>query len=237
MNPLTLLGGLFHYVFFLPIFNLLLAVYGLIHSFWLAIIVMTLLVRTAMIPLIFKQLQSSKAMQEIGPEIQRIQREFRGEPAVMQQKMSALYKERGVNPYASCLPLLVQLPFIYGLYGALNAILRDSKVTAHSLNEQLYFFVKPIFGPHGLTHLPDTHFLGITLAQIDPTHILPILAALLTFIQLRMSLKRNQSQAVKPANGAPDPNAATMKMMQYIMPFFTLFIGWTFPLASRSTGS
>ena len=230
------IGNLFHNVFQEPIYNILMVIYGMLHnvianSFWLAIVIMTLLVRTAMIPLIFKQLQSSKAMQEIGPEIQKIQREYRSEPQVMQQKMSALYKENNVNPYASCLPLLVQLPFIYGLYGAFNSILRDKTATAHTLNEQLYPFVRPIFGPNGLTHFPDTHFFSITLAQPDPTHILPILAALLTFIQLRMTLKRNATQAAtKPkTSGAPDPNAATMKMMQYIMPLFTLYIGWTFP--------
>ena len=233
---LSTFGNLFHSVFQEPIYNILMVIYGLLHnvianSFWLAIVIMTLLVRTAMIPLIFKQLQSSKAMQEIGPEIQKIQREYRSEPQVMQQKMSALYKANNVNPYASCLPLIVQLPFIYGLYGAFNSILRDKTATAHSLNDQLYPFVRGIFGPNGLTHFPDTHFFSITLAQPDPTHILPILAALLTFIQLRMTLKRNaaQSTAKPKAAGAPDPNAATMKMMQYIMPLFTLFIGLSFP--------
>ncbi|MBA3824638.1 MAG: membrane protein insertase YidC [Ktedonobacterales bacterium] len=206
------------------------AIYGVFHSFWFAIVVMTLLVRTAMIPLVFRQLQSSKVMQELSPQIQQIQREYRQEPMVMQQKMNQLYKANNYSPYASCLPLVVQLPFLYGLFGAFNTILRDSHVTASKLNNDLYPFVRPIFGPQGLTKLPDMHFLWANLATPDAYHVLPVLAAILTFVQIRMSLKKPQvGAAAKPKTGAPDPNAASMKLMQFLMPGFTLFIGWTFP--------
>ncbi len=222
-------GEVFHVIFEQPIFNILMAIYGVFHSFWFAIVLMTLLVRTAMIPLVFRQLQSSKVMQELSPKIQQIQREYRQEPMVMQQEMNKLYKANNYSPYASCLPLLVQMPFLYGLFGAFNTILRDPKVTAAKLNIDLYPFVRPIFGPHGLTKLPDMHFLWAILANPDQTHILPIIAAILTFVQIRMSLKKPAVQANKPKTGAPDPNAASMKMMQFLMPGFTLFIGWTFP--------
>ncbi len=225
---MSLIGSLFFYIFQQPIFNLLMAIYAVIHSFWLAIVIMTLLLRSAMVPLVFRQLRSSKVMQQIQPEVQEIQRKYRSEPLVMQQQLSALYKSYNYNPYASCLPLLVQLPFLYGLYGAFNTILRDPHVTAAKLNAQLYPFVRTIFyGPSGLNHLPNTAFLAINLAQPDPTHILPILAALLTLIQTRMSLMRNRN--APRTSGSPDPSAATMQMMQIIMPIFTLFIGWTFP--------
>src|SRR6185369_10408330 len=92
------------------------------------------------------------------------------------------------------------------------------------IHSQIYPFIQPIFGPHGLTQLPNTMFFALDLAHPDPTHILPIIAGVATFVQIRMSLARNKVQA--PTNGAPDPNAATMKMMQFLMPAFTLFIGW-----------
>lgn len=225
MNPLSFFGDLFHTVFYLPVFNILMLIYGIVHSFPLAIILMTLLVRSAMIPLFRRQLKSSKAMQEISPEVQKIQREFRSEPMVMQQKLNALYKEHGVNPYASCLPTIAQLPFLYGLYGAFHALLANPTIA--DIHSQIYPFIQPIFGPNGLTQAPNTMFFALDLAHPDPTHLLPIIAGVATFVQIRMSLARNKPQA--PANGAPDPNAATMKMMQFLMPGFTLFIGWTFP--------
>lgn len=223
---MSFIGDVFHYVFQEPIYNILMLLYGIIHSFWFSIVLMTLLLRAAMIPLVFKQLQSTKVMQELGPQLKEIQRKYRGEPQEMMRQQQALYKANNYNPYASCLPMLVQLPFIYGLYGAFNTILRGHPKPA-DLNSQLYPFIQPVFGPHGLTHLPNTDFFSINLANIDPTHILPILAALLTFMQLRMSLKRQANQP--RTTGGPDPNAATMKMMQYIMPLFTLFIAWNFP--------
>jgi YidC/Oxa1 family membrane protein insertase len=226
VNLFSEIGSIFFYVFQEPIYNILMLAYGIFHSFWFSIVVMTLLLRTALIPLVFQQLRSSREMMELQPQLQEIQRKYRSEPQVMMQHQQALYKEHHVNPYASCLPLLVQLPFIYGLYGAFNSILRNHP-TPHQLNTQLYPFVRPIFGPSGLTHLPDTHFFLIDLAKADPTHIMPVLAGLLTFMQLRMSIRRQQNQP--RTTGSPDPNAMSMKMMQYIMPFFTLFIAWNFP--------
>lgn len=228
MNLLVDIGNIFHYVFQEPIYNILMLIYGLFHSFWLSIVIMTLLLRSALIPLVFQQLRSSKVMMELQPQLQEIQRKYRAEPQVMMQQQQALYKENKVNPYASCLPLLVQLPFIYGLYGAFNSILRGNPTPA-MLNSQLYPFVRPIFGPLGLTHLPNTYFFLIDLAKADPTHIMPILAGLLTFMQLRMSLRRQQQQGKPRTTAGPDPNAMSMQMMQYIMPFFTLFIAWSFP--------
>lgn len=225
---------LFTILFYQPTYNLLMFFYGLTHSFPWAIVLVTLAVRAALIPIFMRQLKSSKAMQEISPQVQEIQRKYRSEPAVMQQNLSALYKEKGVNPYASCLPTLIQMPFLYGLYGAFNAILNVNRSkplevqakTAEAHNT-LYPFLQPLFGPHGLQKLPETSFVfGIDLAHPDPHYVLPVLAAVLTFIQIRMSVSRAASQP--KTTGAPDPNQASMKMMQYIMPFFTLFIGLRF---------
>ncbi len=245
---MSLIIGLFNTLFFRPIFNLLMSIYAAIHSlpmsFAFSIVLMTLIIRTLLIPVFVKQLQSSKAMQVIQPQVQAIQRQYRSEPQVMQQKLSALYKENGVNPYMGCLPLLVQLPFLWSVYGALRTIFGAANDAAkyHSIargvgevNGNLYPFVSHWLGTQGVANLlQTTHltffgaimFFGINLAKPDPTHLLPILAGLLTFAQMRMTQPQNKP---KPAPGtAPDPNAATMQMMQYIFPFITVFIGWNF---------
>jgi YidC/Oxa1 family membrane protein insertase len=80
-----------------------------------------------------------------------------------------------------------------------------------NLSLDWFTFLNPVF------HIP--------LAAPDPTHVLPILAALATFIQLRMSQTRTQATS----SSASDPTAQSMKMMQFVMPIITLFIGWTFP--------
>ncbi len=230
---MNLIGDLYNYIFFEPIFNLLMLIYGIVRSvpfaFAVAIVLLTIIVRVCMIPLFMKQLKSQREMQVIGPEMQRIQREYRSEPMEMQKRLQALYKEHGVNPYAGCLPMLVQLPFLWGLYGGLRTVLDAKHVSDWS--KDLYPFIKPIYGnllTSSSFHL-NTHFFGINLADKDPTHVLPVLAAVLTFVSIRMAILKNranqqaQSQPVvqnKPAG--PDPNAASMKMMQYMMPIVTL---------------
>lgn len=241
MNFFSLIGDLYNYLFYQPIFNLLMGIYAPMQNLPMAlafaIILMTLLIRVLLVPVFMRQLKSSKAMQEIGPQVQALQRQYKQEPMVLQQELNKLYKEKGVNPYMGCLPLLIQLPFLWSVYGGLNAILGAvnapnvaARVKAMSdINGHLYPFVKAFLGPTGLQSLLNpvhTSFLGINLAHTDPTFILPVLAAIGTFVQMRMSLTKKPQQ--KPGQPA-DPNTASMQMMQYIFPVMTLIFGLRFP--------
>lgn len=219
------IGDLFHYVFYLPVYNFLMVLYqGLAHifpagAFAISIVVLTLILRGAMIPLTRKQLKSSRAMQELQPRLKELQARYKNDPQGLMQAQQALYKEHGVNPVSGCLPLLIQMPFIYALYDAFLTTL-NSKATLESINSQLYPFV-----PH-LQALPQTHFFWTSLAAPDPLHILPVLAALFTFVQLRMAMPVRKPVA---AGQRKDSMTQATSTMQYIMPFFTLFIAWSFP--------
>ncbi len=135
-----------------------------------------------------------------------------------------LYKENGVSMYGGCLPLIVQMPFIYALYGAFLTVIHAAPLAfpknVVALNNDMYSFV-----PH-LTSFPQTHFLWANLVSPDPLHILPVLAAALTFIQLRMAMPVRKPR--QPGEN-PDATMQATATTQYIMPFVTLFIGWTFP--------
>lgn len=138
----------------------------------------------ALYPLTVKQVKSMKAMQELSPKMKKIQEKYKDNPQVMQQKIGALYKDAGVNPLAGCLPLLIQMPILMGMYYS------------------LYNFSYPT---------PESaYFLWMTsMSEPDPMYILPILSALTTFLQQKMT--------------TTDSNNPQMKMMMFIMP---LFIGW-----------
>ena len=88
-------------------------------SYGLAIILLTIIVKVALYPLTVKQLRSMKAMQELQPELQKLQTKYKNNPQAMQMKLAELYKEKGVNPLAGCLPLLIQMPILMGMYYAL----------------------------------------------------------------------------------------------------------------------
>jgi len=107
-------------VFFLPLFNLLIASYRIIFSdFALAIIVFTIVIRTLLAPLFVRQIQSQKEMQRMAPLIREVNRKHKGNRTKIAEETQALYREHGVNPAAGCLPVLLQLPLLFALYQAL----------------------------------------------------------------------------------------------------------------------
>ncbi len=237
------IGNLFNLIFTFPIFNGLVLLYNLFGDFGLAIVVLTLIIKLVLFPLTLQQLKSMKATQVLQPMMAEIRKKYANDQQAQMQATQALYKEYGVNPLSGCLPLLVQLPVLYGLYYALSTVVRTSSLK--EVNAHIYPFI-----PHFIK-FPDLTFrwfewlsflnplLHLTwswtfpLNAPDPSHVLPIIAGLATFVQLRMSQPNTAAAAAsgkasaKPAQ--PDPTAQTMKTMQYVMPFFTVFIGWNFP--------
>jgi YidC/Oxa1 family membrane protein insertase len=94
--------------------------YELVPNLGVAIILLTIAIGVVLFPLTLKQTRSMKAMQDIQPEIKRIQKEFKTDKPAQQQAMMALYKERGVNPAAGCLPLILQMPVWFALFSVLR---------------------------------------------------------------------------------------------------------------------
>jgi YidC/Oxa1 family membrane protein insertase len=152
-------------------------------SYGLAIILLTIIIKMLLYPLTVKQVKSMKAMQELSPKMKKIQEKYKDNPQVMQQKIGALYQEAGVNPLAGCLPLLIQMPILMGMYYA------------------LFNFTYPSAEAAKFLWLPS-------MSEADPLYILPILSALTTFLQQKMTTTEMNQQ---------------MKIMMTVMP---LFIGW-----------
>lgn len=238
MDFLTILKD----IFYLPIFNVLMFLYWLVRDFGLSIVLLTILVRLALVPMTFKQLHSQRKMMELQPQLNALKAQYGDDKQGFARAQMQLMKENNVSMFGGCLPLLVQLPFLYGLFYALsNGLIQHPGQTEAqhiaSINGDLYPFMKfaSVTGPGGShplnTMLDWFSWLpghpALNLAVPDPTHILPILAALFTFIQVRMI------QGVrKPAQLAPgaDPKTAnvqqqTMSLMTYVTPVITLVIG------------
>ena len=120
-------------VFFLPLFNLLIAAYHILFSdFALAIIVFTVVIRTLLAPLFVKQIRSQREMQRMQPLIREVQRKHKGNRQKISEETMALYREHGVNPAAGCLPVLLQLPLLFALY---QALIRASNVVTVSAEQ------------------------------------------------------------------------------------------------------
>lgn len=134
-----------------------------------AIILLTIVIKMILYPLTVKQVKSMKAMQEISPKMKKIQEKYKDNPQVMQQKVGALYREAGVNPLAGCLPLIVQMPILMGMYYS------------------LYNFNYPSEQASSFLWLP-------TMSEPDPYYILPVLSALTTFLQQKQTTSEMNQQ-------------------------------------------
>ncbi|AIQ44470.1 YidC/Oxa1 family membrane protein insertase [Paenibacillus sp. FSL R7-0297] len=139
-------------------------------QYGLAVLVMVIIVRTLILPLTMKQVKSSRAMQAIQPELEKIKKKYKDEPEKVQQETMRLFQENKVNPMAGCLPLIVQMPIFIALY---NSIYYNPDLRLHD-------------------------FLWLQLGKPDHLFILPLLAAATTFIQTRMMTKMNPVQQQGP---------------------------------------
>lgn len=145
-----------------------------IGSYGLAIILLTVIIKTALYPLSLKQMKSMTMMQKLAPKVKEIQDKYKGkDPQKMQQKIMELYREHNVNPAAGCLPLLVQMPILIALYQALLK----------------FKYADP----------EHASFLWIkSLSQIgDPLYLIPVIAGLTTYFQTRMTTNtQDQTQKI-----------------------------------------
>jgi YidC/Oxa1 family membrane protein insertase len=108
--------------------------YGVIPSYGLAIILLTILVRVALFPLTWRQTRSMQAMQQLQPKLKELQRKHKGNRQKLNEEMMKLYKEHQVNPLGGCLPLLLQLPVFFALYAVLRGQIAHAAIPAETLN-------------------------------------------------------------------------------------------------------
>lgn len=214
-----------------PFINALLFIYSLVGNFGIAIILFTILIRLITHPLMASQIKGSKAMQTLQQdkryiEIQTKYKDDKEKLAIEQQK---LMKELGINPFASCLPTLIQLPIIFGLYQAIIQAMASTPLEMMNLTRHIY---PGLLKVSSLIPL-NSQFLWMDLGQPERLNLpglpfgIPILAvvvALTTYLQSKLITP------VPSSTNPSDPNnqAAMMgKMMNLYMPFLMGYMALT----------
>lgn len=186
----------------LPLGKLLFFIYKLVQNYGLSLLILTAIVRVGLFPLYKMQMKSTAKMAKIQPQLQQIQQKYAADRQKMSIEMQRLYQEEGVKPAAGCLPMLIQMPIIFGLF----ALLRTPQV--YVTEPEMLYAIHESF-----LWIPD-------LSQADPW-ILPILAGIATFISFSMSMKFQE--------GDGGGGAAGMKVMRYVFPVLIVLMGRTFP--------
>jgi YidC/Oxa1 family membrane protein insertase len=208
---------LFQVIFYQPILNLVIFLYNYItfQDLGLAIIILTIIIKVLLWPLSRKSIQSQKALQEIQPKIDALKKEYKDNKQEMGQALMSLYKENKVNPFSSCLPLLIQLPFFIAIF----QVFKDG-VDKHF--ELIYPFIE---APESINSI----FLGV-MDLSKPVIYLAILAGAAQFWQAKMMMAKNKKTTTVPSDSRAESMTAIMnKQMLYFMPALTIFIGVTLP--------
>jgi len=188
-----------------PLSIVLSFLYGFIQNYGLTILAFTLLVKVVLYPLHAKQVKSSTKMAEMQPKLKELQKKYANDRQELSAKTMELYRQEKFNPAAGCLPALVQMPIIIGLF----ALLRNP--------------MNYIEGDEMVIAAHESFLWIMNLSQPDPW-VLPVLAAITTFISF------SQTQAHQGAALDANPMMGSMmKMMKYFLPVMILVMGRTFP--------
>lgn len=178
--------------------------YGFTHDYTISIILLTLLVKVVLHPLTRVQLRSMRAMQVLAPHMESLRRKYKDDPRTLNQEMMALYRAHNVNPMMGCLPMLVQLPVLWGLFRLL--------------------YTKNLFGDATVIGIPwlrldDVPSLPRVLAEV-PAHperlfmlVIPIFVGIATWWQQRLSIT--------------DPQQAKMFLF---MPLLLMYFATLYPI-------
>lgn len=197
-------------------FNLLVWFYNIIpgHDVGLAIIIITIVIKLVLHPLSVKSIKSQKALQDLQPKMDELKKKYKDNPQEMTKATMNLYKEQKISPFSSCLPILIQLPFLIAVY----QVFRQGLTNTQSL-DILYPFVA---NPGSLNPIAFG-FLDLS----KPQWILAVLAGAAQYWVSKMLMSKKQPNV----KSAKDEGMTAMmnKQMMYFMPLITVFIGISLP--------
>lgn len=187
-----------------PLGALLTIIYNVVGNYGIAILILTILVKFCLYPLYAKQIKSTSGMTALQPKMQEIQRKYANDKEKMNQKIAELYKEEGVSMTGGCLPMLIQMPIIMGLF----MLFRNPMIFMS--NENMLFAI-------------HEKFIWIQDLSQPDLWILPIMAAIATFFSFTMS------QQASAGSGAAGQAGAMMKIMKYFYPIIILWLARSYP--------
>ncbi|CAM3404125.1 membrane protein insertase YidC [Isoptericola cucumis] len=197
----------------------------------LSIVALTVVIRIALIPLFFKQIKASRGMQMMQPELQAVQKKYKGktDPAsreAMGRETMELYRKHGTNPMASCLPILLQSPIFFALFRVLNnlqPIAEGSRDAIGPIDQRIAGDIETstLFGAQLSDVFRTTDDMT---ARVVVIALIIIMSATMFFTQRQLTMKNMPKAALE------GPMASTQKMMLYILPVIFLISGVNFPV-------
>jgi YidC/Oxa1 family membrane protein insertase len=224
----TLLNPLYYLVSWITIgwHWLFSQLFGLSHdgvAWTLSIIGLVVVIRIMLIPLFVRQIKSQRNMQMLQPKVREIQKKYKGDRERLQQETMKLYKDTGTNPFASCLPILFQAPFLFALFRVLDGVARGIPRGAFEDHPDLFeqFQAAEIFGAPLSASFIDAPNVQTRIIAI----VMVVLMTLTTFLTQRQIMRKNM-----PKEAMEGPFAQQQKILLYVLPLVFAVSGVYFPL-------
>lgn len=239
---------LFNTVFVHPLTNLLIIVYntlvllGVPYALGFSIILVTVIIRLLIYPFSKKQIESSKKMQDVAPQLNVLKDKYKDDAKMLQSETMRIYKENGINPFGSCLPTILQIVVFIALYQVFLVFLgSDPSQVVSKLNSVVYSQTLRV------ETISDTTFFGIPLVS-SPSKLfstmpflilIPIITAGLQLLQAKMMFPTQKQQDDKKAlvkkkdakkNDEPDFQSVMQKQMIFLIPVSIGIAAYSFPL-------
>ncbi|MEX2144974.1 MAG: YidC/Oxa1 family membrane protein insertase [Candidatus Spechtbacterales bacterium] len=207
--------GLFNSLIFEPLLNFLIVVVNFVpgHALGPAIVLVTVIIRLILYPLSHKALISQRKLFALQPEVKKIQEKLKDNKQEQSKVIMELYKKEKINPLAGCVPFLIQIPFIFGLYRVFLFELTPDNLP-------------PLYSLVSMPESISTVFLGISLSQ--PSVILALLAAVSQFFLSKFMFSRRKNMGLSSGK-KNDLQSMMGKQMTYVLPVVTFFIAQSFP--------
>ncbi len=202
-------------IIYQPIFNLFVWFYNLVGDVGIAILLMTILFQLILYPLNNKSIRAQKVMADMQPKLEKLKKEYKDDQQKLAAETMKLYKEHNINPFGSCLPVLVQIPIFLALFYVFKNAFENTSF------ELLYPFVA---NPGSIDPM-SFGFFNLAGKNV----VLAVLAGVAQFVQTKMLTTKRPP--VNAGEGAKDESMASMmnKQMLYMMPILTIIIGFQFP--------
>jgi YidC/Oxa1 family membrane protein insertase len=219
-------------------------------SWALSIVLLTVAMRLLLFPLFVKQIRNQRAMQTLQPKMKELQAKYKNDKERLNQEMMALWREHGTNPFAGCLPLLVQIPIFFALFRVLNSIKPNPHLDPGIDCTDPSQYATCFDAHYGITETTVGHFanakifgvpiaaafdsskdaLHLLAASATPTKVLAgvlvVLMAATTFWTQRQMLARSKASGVQQS----DQMQQTQKILLYVLPLTFFIFGYRFPI-------
>lgn len=230
---------LFFTVFYEPLYNGLIFLVSVIPGadIGVAVILLTLLVKFILFPLSHKSSKSQADMKKIEPDVKALQEKHKGDKEALAKKTMELYKEKGVNPFSGCLPIILQLPIIIALYWVFSKGLAVSPDIAGTLPSLAGYINGALLdsGPlYSFVHMPDflkTEFLGL-IDMTGKSAVLAAIAGLAQFYQMKRAFPGAGKLTLASTGSFKEDFSRNMAFqMRYILPVFVAVFAYTISAA------